>query len=116
MTTDTDRLAALLHNLVIECWPESTGDGGCAPAYHRDTAIALSDAGVTLKPAAPAEGLTCPHGAEWDGRIWTKVKPAAPAEGLPCHCVTKHGVRQPTFGCPIHRPFDAALTPEDDHE
>ena len=71
--TDTDPLAALLHNLVIECWPESTGDGGCAPAYHRDTAIALSDAGVTIQPTAPAEGLDVER---LEAAIWNAAPPA----------------------------------------
>lgn len=33
-------------------------------------------------PSQYAPHVTCPHGAEWDGRTWTKVQPAAPADGL----------------------------------
>ena len=53
--TDTDRLAALLHDTGLQC---VTDDAQAADMiYHRSAAARLIAAGVTLQPPAPSRGM-----------------------------------------------------------
>jgi len=107
--TDTDRLAALLHDAIRDVeWVACvhSPENEWLP-YCEDAAARLRAAGVTLQPAAPAEGLAaavhdviCTALADYDshepGDIRylcdpapfraslerLEIQPAAPAEGL----------------------------------